>query len=125
MAQDLFSDYLREWMPDRLSAASVLEWLERPATDLSWLLVHTPLSFGASDATPNVLLRLFEHGADSEGWDLLGSVCVACWRFQPSRAYTDGGVRLAAVPHARENVLEIRVAPPWIVPAATRKGLAS
>ena len=56
---------------------------------------------------------------------LLGSVCVACWRFQPSRAYTDGGVRLAAVPHARENVLEIRVAPPWIVPAATRKGLAS
>lgn len=71
MAQDLFSDYLREWMPDRLSAASVLEWLERPDTDLSWLLVHTPLSFGASDATPNVLLRLFEHGADSEGWDLV------------------------------------------------------
>lgn len=66
MAQDLFSDYLREWMPDRLSAASVLEWFERPDTDLSWLLVHTPLSFGASDATPNVLLRLFEHGADSE-----------------------------------------------------------
>ncbi len=71
MTRDLFSDYLREHMPDRLSAESVLEWLERPHTDLSWLLVHTPLAFGAADATPNVLLRLFDRGADTEGWEEL------------------------------------------------------
>lgn len=71
MAKDLFSNHLRDLMPEHMSAASVLEWLERPPTELGWLLVPTPLSFGAADATPNFLLRLFEHGADTEGWELL------------------------------------------------------
>lgn len=58
-------------MPQRLTAEAVLEWLDLPHTDLGWLLAPTPVSGDQWSEPGNYLMRLFKHGADSEGWDLL------------------------------------------------------